>query len=166
MLLEQGTTDLTDAEKCILTQHLNTTITSTDSAFFAEDSYARGRLVVIANDIHALQVWLQQVENELNSHESNYNNPHRVTKAQVGLGNVDNMSYVDIRTAITSDLTNQWIKKNTPDTTTGSLSINGVLIPNGYVLDNRSQYIVVNGQRLYLGTRPGDAPNGSWSISI
>lgn len=166
MFIKQGCTDLSNPDECILVQHTNTTITSTDSAFFAEDSYARGRLTVIQNDIEALQVWLQNLQNDLTSHTGNYNNPHQVTKAQVGLGKVDNMSYTEIKDSITNDLSNQWIKKNTNDSTSGSLNINGVTIPSTSTLNNRSSYILINnGQRLYLGTKPSDAPNGSWAIS-
>lgn len=166
MFIKQGATDLSDSEQCVLVQHTNTTITSSDSAFFAEDSYARGRLTVINNDIDALQVWVQNVENNLNAHTDNHNNPHQVTKAQVGLGKVDNMSYAEIKAGIQNDLTNQWIKKNVNDSTSGSLSINGVSIPSSATLNAQASYIMINGQRLYLGSRPGDAPNGSWSISL
>lgn len=37
----------------------------------------------------------QSVLNELNAHITDYNNPHQVTKEQVGLGNVDNTSDLD-----------------------------------------------------------------------
>jgi hypothetical protein len=102
----------------------------------------------------------------MNSHISNTSNPHNVTKSQIGLGKVENYSYSEIKNKITQDLTNQWIKKNTPDSTSGSLSINGVTIPNTAVLDNKASYVLINSQRLYLGTKPGDAPNGSWAIAL
>lgn len=40
------------------------------------------------------------------AHISNYNNPHKVTKAQVGLGNVENYGTADSNTTITGTATN------------------------------------------------------------
>ena len=165
MFIKEGATDLSDPDECILVQHLNTTVTNTDSAFFAEDSYARGRLNAIVNDLTAIQVLVQQTANDLNAHLIDYNNPHRVTKAQVGLGNVDNYSYNEIKTKVTTDMGDYWIKKNVADTTTGKVTFNGGLeVGSTQELDAKNQYILVNGQRLYVGVKPSDAPNGSWAI--
>ena len=38
---------------------------------------------------------ISNISGRLTSHESNYNNPHQVTKAQVGLGNVNNTADLD-----------------------------------------------------------------------
>lgn len=43
------------------------------------------------SDVVVLQQ-LDEVNNNLNTHTSNFNNPHKVTKAQIGLGNVNNTS--------------------------------------------------------------------------
>lgn len=37
----------------------------------------------------------KEIENNLNSHIKDYNNPHQVTKEQIGLGNVNNTSDLD-----------------------------------------------------------------------
>ena len=166
LFIEQGTTDLSDVSKAVLVQHLNTTIDPMDSAFFAEDAYARGRLDAIANDIKTLQNELLDLKGQLNSHVGDKSNPHEVTKAQVGLGNVDNFSYNEIKQKIGNDLGDRWIKKNEADSTTGALALNGgVSIDANHTLDAKATYILVNGQRLYVGTKPNNAPNGSWAIS-
>ena len=41
----------------------------------------------------------------LQSHVSNKNNPHEVTKSQVGLGNVDNKSAATLKSEFTSTIT-------------------------------------------------------------
>ena len=166
LFVKQGATNLADPDEAILVQHLNTTIDPMDSAFFAEDAYARGRLDAIANDISNLQAQLLALEGQLNSHVGDKSNPHEVTKTQVGLGNVDNYSYNTIKQKISDDLGDRWLKKNEADSTTGSLALNGgATIDSSHTLDARAQYIMVNGQRLYVGTKPNDAPNGSWAIS-
>lgn len=166
MFIKKGATNLSDPDQCLLVQHLNTTTTGTDSAFFAEDSYARGRLALIGNDIAVLQQQVQQAINNLNAHVNNTNNPHSVTKTQVGLGNVDNYSYDTIKQKIQTDLSDHWIKKNVNDSTTGDLTLANVTIPSNKVFTASNTYIIVYGQRLYVGSRPSDAPTGSWSISV
>lgn len=44
-----------------------------------------------------------EVTNNLNSHTENASNPHKVTKAQVGLGNVENKSSAAIRGELTKE---------------------------------------------------------------
>lgn len=165
MFIKKGATDLSDPEQCILVQHLNTTITNTDSAFFAEDSYARGRLSALNNAIDDLRLEIQAVQNDLNAHKT-ANNPHGITKSTVGLGNVDNYSYDTIKSKITNDLSNNWIKKNVNDSTTGDLTLANVTIPSNKTLTASNSYIIVNGQRVYVGVKPQDAPNGSWAIAL
>lgn len=54
-ILKGDCKDLSDINQCMLIQQLSTTINPQDSVFFAEDSYARGRLDVLKNDIQDLQ---------------------------------------------------------------------------------------------------------------
>ena len=42
------------------------------------------------------------IENKLSSHSNNKSNPHNVTKAQIGLGNVENKSSKTILNELTS----------------------------------------------------------------
>lgn len=157
MFIKQGATDLTDPNQCILVQHLNTTINPADSAFFAEDSYARGQLNAINNAIDILQQAVSQLQSDLSSHTTNYNNPHHVTKAQVGLGNVDNYSYTEIKNKISNDLNGHWLRKDDDDTNgTKQLTMGKAVVS--------AQYITINGQRLYIGVLPDNAPPGSWGI--
>ncbi len=56
---------------------------------------------VIDSELHKLNLRNESQDNllatkeALNNHTSNKNNPHEVTKAQIGLGNVDNTSDLD-----------------------------------------------------------------------
>lgn len=78
----------------------------------------------------------------LNSHTSNTNNPHSVTKAQVGLGNVDNTSDANkpISTATQTAL-NSKVDKVTISTTTGTVALADNTIFNG---DELSTLTVTN----------------------
>ena len=78
----------------------------------------------------------------LNSHTSNTSNPHSVTKAQVGLGNVDNTSDANkpISTATQTAL-NSKLNKVTISTTTGTVALADNTIFNG---DELSTLTVTN----------------------
>ena len=54
-------------------------------------------------------VWENSAGQDLDEHEANVSNPHIVTKAQVGLGNVDNTSDLDkpVSTAVQGELDNK-----------------------------------------------------------
>lgn len=149
LFIKQGATDLTDPEQCVFVQQLNTTISPGESAFFAEDSYARGRLIILQQQIDGLKDRTTALENDLNAHITNYNNPHKVTKAQIGLGNVDNVSLA----SMTSQFDSRYVRKAGNDTKTENLTVTGEIIAT-------KQYIVVNGRRIYVaaasGQRVGD----------
>lgn len=49
----------------------------------------------LTDDISDLNTSIVDLDNKISDHEENTNNPHQVTKAQVGLANVDNTSDVD-----------------------------------------------------------------------
>ena len=57
--------DLSDINNCMLVQQLSTTINPQDSVFFAEDSYARGRLDALRNDIEQLQAQIDALRAEI-----------------------------------------------------------------------------------------------------
>lgn len=63
-----------------------------DSALDSRLTSAEGRLTSAEGDIDTLQSDLDTAESSLSSHIAATNNPHSVTAAQVGLGNVDNTS--------------------------------------------------------------------------
>lgn len=50
---------------------------------------------------------LGTLDSNLSSHTGNTNNPHSVTKAQVGLGNVENKSPAQLKTAFTGSVSDQ-----------------------------------------------------------
>lgn len=190
-------TDLTDSNKCIMIQQLNTTVDATQSVFFAEDSYARGRLTVLKNEIDVLQQQIidldnrvtqevqtlnNRITNEVNTlnttintkiksvndridasngristletntanHYANKNNPHGVTKSQVGLSKVDNMSFTDYRDSFDG----RYVPIN------GNSTVNGDKTFSGHVVC--SNYIIIQGRKLYVGGTPTDQANGDF----
>ena len=173
MFIKKGANDLSDAEQCILVQHLNTTPTNTDSAFFAEDSYARGRLSAIANDVADLQARLGALENSfgtLNRYIMFNGGPDAEHPGNTGLKEALKQ---DNATNPALGLGDYWIKKNVADSTTGKLTMSGgaevtagnLVVGTNNELQAVKNYIVVGGVRLYVNARPSDAPVGSWSIS-
>lgn len=70
-----------------------------EEAIINEVSRAQRREQAIQDSINEEAARAKRVEadikNSHNSHITDYNNPHKVTKAQVGLGDVDNTSDVD-----------------------------------------------------------------------
>ena len=149
MFIKEGATDLSDPEQCILVQHLNTTVNAGDSAFFAEDSYARGKLILVQQQLDDLKEKLKTTSDSLNAHLQDFNNPHKVTKDQIGLGNVDNVSL----DSMTSQFDSRYVRKAGNETKTENLTVTGELTTT-------KQYIVVNGRRVYVaaasGQRVGD----------
>lgn len=80
-ILKGDCTNLGDIDQCMLIQQLNTTINPQDSVFFAEDSYARGRLDVLKNDIEDLQRQIDEanarmdaMDNRMDSMDTRMNN--------------------------------------------------------------------------------------------
>lgn len=94
---------------------------------------------------------IQEVADDLESHKADKDNPHEVTKAQVGLGNVDNTSDMDkpISTATQAALDGK-----------ADLGEDGKLLPEQLSLtvepsdDNGS--IIINGQETKVYTHPTD----------
>lgn len=56
---------------------------------------------VIDSEFHKLDLKNESQDNILNTHIDNKNNPHEITKTQIGLGNVENKSSSTIRDEIT-----------------------------------------------------------------
>lgn len=74
---------------------LDSRLTTAEGDITAIESAAStlaGRVTTAEGDIDTLQSDLDTAEASLSSHTAATNNPHSVTKAQVGLGNVDNTS--------------------------------------------------------------------------
>lgn len=66
-----------------------------DQAEADANTYADGKVKALADGAVATNA------SNISAHTSNKNNPHEVTKAQVGLGNVDNKSVATIKTEFT-----------------------------------------------------------------
>ena len=70
----------------------------------------------------ATEAQVQDVQDNLDAHTGNTSNPHNVTKAQVGLGNVDNLAPADMPVSTaTQTALNDKVDK-TGDVMTGSLT--------------------------------------------
>lgn len=148
IFIKKGCTDLSNTDECQIVQHLSTTVERGNSTFFAEDAYARGRIAIIQQQFNDLQTSLstqiQTVTNNLNSHVNNLSNPHQVTKAQVGLGNVDNISFSSMKT----ELDSRYIKKSGNEVKNNNLTITGEF-------STSPTYIVVGGRRVYVASASG-----------
>lgn len=153
MFIKKGATDLSDPTSCIIIQQLNTTVSMGDSTLFAEDSYARGRLLILQQSIEALEDSLQDTNDDLNAHIKNYSNPHKVTKAQIGLGNVDNVSQAQLQSTFDS----RYIRINGNQTKNDNLNINGELSTN-------KVFITVGGRRVYVGADDGQQRVGDYKL--
>ncbi len=71
---------------------LSSTVTALDTRLTADETSYSGSFNTINNNITALQNADTTISGNLSTHSGNTNNPHLVTKSQVGLGNVDNTS--------------------------------------------------------------------------
>lgn len=174
MFIQQGCTSTNDSTKCLLVQNTNTTVTQTDSAFFAEDAYARGRLKAFQDQIDALSTQVAAASSLVNSHVANKSNPHQVTKAQVGLGNVDNLSLAQIKSSAQTDFDGRYVKK-AGDTMSGALTVQSTITATGNISSSANisasqevstgkNYILVGGKRLYIGIKGSDARTGDYAI--
>ena len=90
-------------------------VTAREAAISAVESAAStlaGRVTTAEGSISTLQSDLDTAESSLSSHTAATNNPHSVTAAQVGLGNVDNTSDANkpVSTATQSALDGKQIK--------------------------------------------------------
>lgn len=187
--------DLSDIDHCMLIQQLNTTINPQDSVFFAEDSYARGRLDVLKNDIEDLQRQIDAanarmdamdtrmdnmdtrmdgmddrmdgidvaitnvnnrvdtVQSNLTKHEGRKDNPHAVTKAQIGLGNVENKSVSTIKTELLDS--GDFVRTaNVNQTIYGTKTFDHLTVDDPYVK--------VNGRKLFVGGSPSGQVTGDF----
>lgn len=75
--------------------------------FDGETIVSENGILTVANNSHGHTLrnieGLQEALNESDAHAANEDNPHNVTKAQIGLGNVENKSSAVIRGELTSE---------------------------------------------------------------
>lgn len=142
--------NLKDTEQALFVQHLNTTVNAGDSAFFAEDSYARGRIAALDNAISALQRQISELEGEFDHHVDYINNPnpHHIDYStifpdmDVNLYNLLNQS----KNNFLNNLDGRYIRKDVDDITTHGLTVQGEL-------NATRSYIKVNGKKVLVGTQ-------------
>lgn len=111
MIVQSDYTDLKDSDQCQIIQVHTRSIDIRETENLANDSYARALLSQHGKQIQILNDWLTRLQadfdtlrTEFDMHISNNlptptsiksgsnQNPHRVTKAEVGLGEVDNVA--------------------------------------------------------------------------
>ena len=127
---------------------------------FVVHSHTNGTLFVRVTGIdeNAVKDWMQA---KLDAHTSRVDNPHSVTKAQVGLGNADNTADINKVVLSASKLTTGRIISTSGDTT-GSVSFDGssnVTIPltlsNSGVTAGTYRSVTVDGKgRVTTGSNP------------
>lgn len=124
MVVRSDFTDLRDPEQCQIVQVHTRSVDIRETENLANDSYARAMLSQHTKQIQALNAWLTQLQEDFNKlrkefdmHISNNlptpasiksgtnQNPHRVTKAEVGLGEVDNIAMKDMPVPATGGTT-------------------------------------------------------------
>lgn len=115
MIVRSDYTDLNDPEQCQIIQIHTHSIDIRESENLATDSYARSILNQHTQQIQILNDWLTRLQNQVDGLGTNFDlhisnnlpspqsiktgtnqNPHRVTKAEVGLGEVDNVAMKDM----------------------------------------------------------------------
>ena len=104
---------------------------------------------IIAEEVLRAQKEEKKISDALNTHEKKKDNPHEVTKAQVGLGNADNTADIDkpISTAAQEALNN---KLNTSGgIIAGSLTVEGDLTVTGTETVNNIENLSVKDQMIY-----------------
>ena len=142
--------NLKDTEQALFVQHLNTTVNAGDSSFFAEDSYARGRLAALDNAVSALQRQISELEGEFDHHVDYINNPnpHHIDYSTIfpdmdaNLYNLLNQS----KNNFLNNLDGRYIRKDVDDMTTHGLTVKGEL-------NATRSYIKVNGKKVLVGTQ-------------
>ena len=93
-----------------------------------------------------LQANIDNVAADLSTHEQDTGNPHNVTKAQVGLGNVDNTSDIDkpVSTAQATAINNAVSEHNTSDTAHSNLFSQYRTSANQDAIDNQIKSDITN----------------------
>lgn len=123
MVVRSDYTDLSDPEQCVIVQVRTRSTNIIESENLANDSWARALIAQQAQQIKFLNRWLTQLQaqhdqlqydftNHISNNfptppnikDGNNQNPHRVTKAEVGLGSVDNIAVADMLVPSTSDV--------------------------------------------------------------
>ena len=118
----------------------------------------------------AATLGINTVQSNLNTHILDKNNPHQVTKTQVGLSNVDNTSDIDkpISTAVQSALDLMLPRSEAP-TKVSDLENDAAYIKNNDMLSSVQIPYIYNVQRIY-STEDKDQlfgnPNGQTHIAL
>lgn len=115
MIVRSDYTSLLDPDQCQIIQIHTSSTDIRESEYLATDSYARSLIDKQQKQIEALNMWLTNLQADHDKLKSDFDlhisnnlptpdsilkgtnpNPHRVTKTQVGLGNVDNVAMKDM----------------------------------------------------------------------
>ncbi len=104
---------------------------------------------IIAEEVLRAQKEEKKISDTLNTHEKKKDNPHEVTKAQVGLGNADNTADIDkpISTATQEALNNKLNASG--GIIAGNLTVEGDLTVTGTETVNNIENLSVKDQMIY-----------------
>lgn len=163
MFVKSNCTDLSDPEQCIIVQQLTTTIDVTQSTFFAQDDYARGRIKVIQAEIKALEDRMDAIEKRVtdledafDDHVNDFDNPHKVTKTQVGLGNVPNWTGEQFKDNAISAADKLYVSLTKNESISGNKHFNNEL-------STQNNYIKLGNNKLFIGNQPANpSPGDFW----
>lgn len=109
-----------------------------------------------------LKLW-NKIKNYMSNHTGNKNNPHGVTKSQVGLGSVENKSSATIRGEITASNVNTALGYTAAKQTDANKAITGISASGTTLvltqLDGTTKYVtaeLVKGQMIYCCSNSED----------
>lgn len=102
---------------------------------------------------------ISDIEISLNSHKSDMSNPHQVTKAQIGLGNVDNMSTKDVLAELVDAGAKNFLKNEATSQSIVTVNADGTITINGTAPANTDINITIS---TTTTLEPGDY---IWSIA-
>lgn len=153
LVIESGITDFSDTDKFLILQQLESSQESTSSLVFATDAYARGRIIVFQDQLNALSSSVASTNTSITNHTTNKNNPHTVTKDQLGLGKVTNMS----RSEYETEFDRRYLRKTGNEQKSNNLLVVGEL-------GTSQKYISVGGTRLYIGRPSSGQKTGDFLL--
>lgn len=109
-----------------------------------------------------LKLW-NKIKNYVSNHTGNKNNPHGVTKSQVGLGSVENKSSATIRGEITASNVNTALGYTAAKQTDANKAITGISASGTTLvltqLDGTTKYVtaeLIKGQMIYCCSNSED----------
>lgn len=119
---------------------------------FATQNYADKKISAIKTEVQTAQKTAENAQTTIDAHKKDSANPHKVTKAQIGLGNVNNTA--DSEKPVSTPQQTELDKKldKTGGAISGNLSISGDLVVNGTEKVNNVENLNVKDQMIYANS--------------